>query len=108
LSHEVSSEHESQSGDFEESKSGSDTATRLNVASAVALAGVTYDFGQLTMTKSCLASLGSNGHYFPKGCGRPLGRNLCLSLSQTKLSCLRISLLLGSHAPTPISFRHFE
>jgi hypothetical protein len=73
LSHEVSYEHESQSGDSEESKSGSDTTTRLNVAGAIALAGVTYDFGLLTMTKTRLTSLRSNGHYFPKGCGRPHG-----------------------------------
>jgi hypothetical protein len=73
LSHEFASDHDSQSGDFEESGSGSDTASCLKVAATASLAGVTCDFGQSTMTKAHLASLGSNGHSFPKGYGRPPG-----------------------------------
>jgi hypothetical protein len=69
LSQEVASDHESQSGDSEESESGSDTATRLKVAATAALAGVTYDVGQSTMTKTCLTSLKNNSNYFPEGYG---------------------------------------
>jgi hypothetical protein len=54
LSHEATSDNESQSGDFEEGESGSDIATRLKVAAEATLAGVTYDFGQSTMTKARL------------------------------------------------------
>jgi hypothetical protein len=73
LSHEVAFDHESQLGDFKESESGSDTTTHLKVATVAALAGVTYDFGQSTMMKTCLVSLRNNGHYFPEGYGRPPG-----------------------------------
>jgi hypothetical protein len=45
LSREAASNHESQPGDSKESESGSDTITRLKVATVAALAGVTYDFG---------------------------------------------------------------
>jgi hypothetical protein len=69
LSREAASAHESQSGGSEDNKSGSDTATRLNIAATAAPAGVTYDFGQLTMVKTCLECLGNLGHYFPKGYG---------------------------------------
>jgi hypothetical protein len=69
LSHEATSDNESQSGDFEEGESGSDIATRLKVAAEATLVGVTYDFGQSTMTKARLMFHGSNDHYFPKGYG---------------------------------------
>jgi hypothetical protein len=45
VSHEVASDHDSQSGDSEEGESGSDTATHLKVAAAAALAGLPYNFG---------------------------------------------------------------
>jgi hypothetical protein len=69
LSLEATSDHESQPGDSEEGESGCDITTRLNVAAEAALVGVTYDFGQSTMTKAHHVSLGSNDHYFPKGYG---------------------------------------
>jgi hypothetical protein len=72
-SHEFASDRDSQSGDSVESGSGSDIASCLKVAAKAALAGVTYDFGQSTMTKAHLASLKSNGHYFLKGYGRRPG-----------------------------------
>jgi hypothetical protein len=89
----------SQSGDSEEGESGSDFATCLKVPAEAALAGVTYNFGQSTMMKARLVSLGSNGHYFPKGYGRPPGQSLCLILGRMRLSCSRISLLLGFTCP---------
>jgi hypothetical protein len=69
LSHEATSDHESQSRDFEEGESGSDTSTHLKVTAEAALTDVTYDFGQSTMIKAHLVYLGSNGHYFPRGYG---------------------------------------
>jgi hypothetical protein len=73
LSHEVASDHESQSRDSEESESGSNITTRLKVVAIVALAHVTYDVGQSTLTKTCLTSLGNNANYFPEGYDRPPG-----------------------------------
>jgi hypothetical protein len=70
---EAASDRESQSGDSEESESGSDTATHIKVAVAAALAGITFDFGQSTMTRTRLASLGNNSHYFIEGYARPPG-----------------------------------
>jgi FlaG/FlaF family flagellin (archaellin) len=56
LSHEVASDRDSQSGDSEESESGSDTATCLMVAVVAALAGVTYDFGrEVSFMPLCVA-----------------------------------------------------
>jgi hypothetical protein len=71
LSHEVASDNESQSGGSEENERGSDHATHLKVAATAALAGVSYNFGQLTMMKTHLVSLRNNSHYFPKRYGRP-------------------------------------
>jgi hypothetical protein len=99
LSWEATSDHESQSRGSEDSESGSDTAMRLKAAAAPALAGVTYDFVQSTMTKTCLVSLGKHGHYFPRVMVGPLARALCLSLGRTKLSYSRISLPLGFSFP---------
>jgi hypothetical protein len=73
LSHEAASDCESQSRDFEEGEIGSDITTRLKVAVEATLASVTYYFGQSTMMKARLVSLGSNSHYFLKGYGRPPG-----------------------------------
>jgi hypothetical protein len=94
---EVASDHESQSGDSEDNETSFDTSTRLKVVAA--LAGITYDFGQLTMTKTHLGSLSNHGRYFPNGYGQPLTWSLCLSLSRMKLLCSRISLLLGFACP---------
>jgi hypothetical protein len=72
-SHEAAFDHESQSRDFEDSKTGSDTSMRLKVAATAALARITYDFGQSTMMKTHLGSLQNHGQFFPKGYGRPPG-----------------------------------
>jgi hypothetical protein len=69
-SQKVVSDHESQSGDSEDSETGSDTSTCLKVAAAAALAGITYNFGQSTMMKTHLVTLRNHGHYFPKGYSR--------------------------------------
>jgi hypothetical protein len=70
---EAASDHESQSGDSKDNETSSDTSTCLKVAVAAALTGITYDFGQLTMMKTCLGSLRNHGCYFPRGYGRPPG-----------------------------------
>jgi hypothetical protein len=98
-SHEAAFDHESQSRDFEDSKTGSDTSMRLKVAATAALARITYDFGQSTMMKTHLGSLQNHGQFFPRDMVDLLARSLCLSLGLTKLSCLRISLLLGFACP---------
>jgi hypothetical protein len=71
--YQAASDRESQSGDSEESESGSDTTTHLKVTAAAALADITFDFGQSTMMRTCLASLGNNDHYFIEGYARPPG-----------------------------------
>jgi hypothetical protein len=43
----------------------------VKIGAEAALAGTSYDFGQSTITKACIASLESFAHYFPKGYGRP-------------------------------------
>jgi hypothetical protein len=57
-SHEAAApNHESLSRDSEDSEIGSDTPTRLKVATVAALASITYDFGQSTMMETRLGSL---------------------------------------------------
>jgi hypothetical protein len=95
---EAASDRESQSGDSEESESGSDTATHIKVAAAAALAGITFDFGQSTMTRTRLASLGNNSHYFIEGYAQPPGVEYVLDPWPDE-ACSRISLLLGFVCP---------
>jgi hypothetical protein len=53
------SDRESQSSDSEDSETASDNSRRLKVAAAVALAGISYDFGQSNITKTNLGSMES-------------------------------------------------
>jgi hypothetical protein len=63
---------ESQSGNSEDSEIAFDNSGRLKVVAAAALAGISYDFGQLKIMKIQLGSMESYTHYFTKGHGRPL------------------------------------
>jgi hypothetical protein len=65
------SDHESQSSDSGGNETGSDNSGHLKVAVAAALATISYDFGQSTIKKTCLTSMESYAHYFPKGYYRP-------------------------------------
>jgi hypothetical protein len=73
LMHGTESNCESQSGDFRDSKTASDNSRRLKVAAAATLARISYNFGQSTVRKTCLTSMESYAHYFPKGYRRPPG-----------------------------------
>jgi hypothetical protein len=53
------SDRENQSSDSEDSETASDNSRRLKVAAAVALAGISYDFGQSNITKTNLGSMES-------------------------------------------------
>jgi hypothetical protein len=64
---EAAFDHESQSGDSQDSETDFNTSTRLKVAAAAALAGITYNFGQSIMMKTNLGTLRNHDHYFPKG-----------------------------------------
>jgi hypothetical protein len=44
-----------QSGDFIDSETASDNSRRVKVAAAAALAGISYDFGQSSVTKTQIA-----------------------------------------------------
>jgi hypothetical protein len=72
-SHGVESVRESQSGDSEDSETASDNSGRLKVAAAVALAGISYDFGLSNIMNTHVGSMESYARYFPKGYGRPPG-----------------------------------
>jgi hypothetical protein len=73
LLQDVASNHETQSGGSEDSEGDFNTTTRLKFTTVAALASVTYYFGQSTMMKTHLGSLGEHDHYFPKGYSCPLG-----------------------------------
>jgi hypothetical protein len=67
------SDHESRSSSSEDSETGSDNSRCLKVAAAVALAGISYDFGPSKIMKTHIGSMESHAHYFPKGYGQPPG-----------------------------------
>jgi hypothetical protein len=99
LSQEATSNHESQSGGFEDSEGDSDTAMHLKVAAVAALVVVTYDFGQSTMTKTHLGSLGKHGHYFPKGYGHPPGAESVPEPRPNKAAVFEDFFNVGLHIP---------
>jgi hypothetical protein len=72
-SHGVESVRESQSGDSGDSETASDNSGRLKVVAAVALAGISYDFGLSNIMNTHVESMESYARYFPKGYGRPPG-----------------------------------
>jgi hypothetical protein len=67
---ESGSLHDGDSGD---SEIASNNFGRLKVVAAVALAGISYDFGPSKITKIRIGSMESYAHYFPKGYGQPSG-----------------------------------
>jgi hypothetical protein len=69
LLHGAVSDHESRSGDSGDNETASDNSGRLKVLAAAALAGISYDFGLLGVTKTCIRSMENYAHYFPMGYG---------------------------------------
>jgi hypothetical protein len=67
------SDRESQSGGSGGSETAFDNSRRLKVVDVAALAGVSYDFGQSIVTKTCFTSMKSYARYFPKGYCWPRG-----------------------------------
>jgi hypothetical protein len=65
----VESDRESQSMDFGDSETASDNSGRVKVVATVALAGISYNFGLSSITKTCIGSMESYARYFPKGYG---------------------------------------
>jgi hypothetical protein len=61
------SNQENQSEGSSTSETTFDNGGRVKIGAEAALAGVSYDFGQSTITKAHIASLESFAHYFPKG-----------------------------------------
>jgi hypothetical protein len=71
LSRGAESGRESQSNNSEDNETTSDNSGRLKVVAVASLAGINYDFGPSTVTKTRLGSMESDARYFPKGYGRP-------------------------------------
>jgi hypothetical protein len=69
----VGSDQENQSEGSSDNETASGNGGRVKIGAEAALASVTYDFGQSTITKARIASLESFAYYFLKGCGRPPG-----------------------------------
>jgi hypothetical protein len=67
----IESDRKSRSGNSGDSKTTFDNSGRMKVAVVAALAGISYDFGQSTITKTRLTSMESYTSYFPKGYCRP-------------------------------------
>jgi hypothetical protein len=60
------SDRESQSGGPGDSETACDEDGHVKVGVAAALAGISYDFGLLTVTRARVRSLESYNHYFLK------------------------------------------
>jgi hypothetical protein len=65
------SDREDQSEGSGDSETASDNGNRVKIGAEATLAGIIYDFGQLTIMKARLASFESFARYFPKGYARP-------------------------------------
>jgi hypothetical protein len=64
---DAGSDGENPSKGFGDSENVSDSGRRVRIGAEATLAGMSYDFGQSTMTKAHLTSLKSFTRYFPKG-----------------------------------------
>jgi hypothetical protein len=69
----VGPDHDNQSDGPSDSETASDNCERMKIGAVAALAGISYDFGQLTMMKARLTYLESVARYFSKGYARPPG-----------------------------------
>jgi hypothetical protein len=67
----VGSDGENPPDDSSDSENASDSGGHVKIGVEVALAGMSYDFGQLTMMKAHVTSLESFACYFPKGFAQP-------------------------------------
>jgi hypothetical protein len=59
------------SDDYGDSGNTSDNGSRAKIGGEDALAGISFDFGLLKVTKGHISDLESSSHYFPKGFARP-------------------------------------
>jgi hypothetical protein len=70
---DTDSGHKRQCGNSRDSETASDNSRRSKVAAVAALAGISYDFGQSSVTKTRLTSMECHARYFLKGYNRPPG-----------------------------------
>jgi uncharacterized protein with von Willebrand factor type A (vWA) domain len=66
---ETASPHGAKSNDSGHSETASNNSGHVKVATAAALAGISYDFGQSNITKTRIGSIENYAHYFSKGYG---------------------------------------
>jgi hypothetical protein len=92
----VGSDGENPSDGSSDRKNVFDSDERVKIGAEVALASMSYDFRQLTMTKSHVTSLESFARYFLKGFARPPGRESILDPLENEVVMFEISLLLVS------------
>jgi hypothetical protein len=91
----------SQFGDSGDNETASDNSGRVKVAvaAAAALAGISYDFGQSTITKTHLGSLESNVRYFSKGYDRPPSAESVPDPRANEVAVFEDFFIAGLHMP---------
>jgi hypothetical protein len=71
----------------------------VKVVATAALARTSYDFGQSNIMKTCLGSMESYAHYFPKGYGRPPGVEFILEPQANEAAIFDDFFTAGLHMP---------
>jgi hypothetical protein len=69
----AASDEENPFGDTGDSRNAADGGSHVKIGAEAALADVSYDFGQSTVTRARIISLENSTRYFPKGFARPAG-----------------------------------
>jgi hypothetical protein len=71
----------------------------VKIGAEDALAGISYDFGQSTITKAHIESLKSFAHYFLKGYGRPSGAESVLDPHENEAVVFKDFFTTGLRVP---------
>jgi hypothetical protein len=71
----------------------------VKIGVEAALADISYDFGQSTITKARIASLESFAHHFPIGYAWPPGAESILNPHENEAVVLKYFFVAGLHMP---------
>jgi hypothetical protein len=71
----------------------------MKIGAKAALPGISYDFGQSTITRACLASLEGVTHYFLKGYAQPHGAKSIPNLHENEMVVFEDFFTAGLRMP---------
>jgi hypothetical protein len=99
LEHGVSFDQENQSEGSDDRETASNNGGCVKIGDAAALAGISFDFSQSTITKARIASLDGFTHYFLKGYARPPSAESVPSPRENESVVPKDFFIAGLHMP---------